>query len=1589
MNIILYSRKLKSNLCAILKNTFRTSIINNNKLSINNNIYKFGCYDYSVRAHGQIKIKRFRKKVYSDNTQDLSKGHYTNKQIKQREEVYKNEYLNNNIDADNYYSKKKTFKSNKKINTPISNIVEENQDTKLKKLSYLAKSSQSTLSKIKFNPYIKANPLQTHRLVKNTTNMALGYIKKSHKPNWSEMFSLDHNAQSLENLRRFKENSIFFRKLKFLHEKKLGTKNESRKLNNILDNYGNFHNYESYNNTLGVDNKSKIEGIEGKLNFSLLDFMPDGSTEIGKSYNDKNPFYNYKLNILSNDNLESFKNNKYQNYLSNTKEFENLRIQNVVSNKFKNNPRLEKLMNSIESKSDVQYLEDNSIKTNSSLDYINQNDNIQNSNNKDISIVANKLDNKNHDIDIINDNNTTTPYIIDQSEIINKLNLSIQMKDYELEAYKNYRNLDIYDKYKSKRICFSDLTLKDMLNYIKFNVNSSTEIFSIFNDLLSQSKESQASKAISLIKSSSFSYINKNNNSIFIKNKNNIDIPEINPYIIASMIQKLSMSITPDTNFNKIKQNLLQVYSYKQLLSSFKDNIKNLNLKNIVDTLYAISKLHKENRTYSYLFFQNILNDSFIEITLRFNTILNAIKNKKTSIEYLEELLPGSISYLCLLLNNFNILHTKNEIFVYKTYYNLIESLISIVEYVCTGKIKSNYFNIKMNNNQINKNNFDFNEISNLIKHLYTNTFELAKYTSNHDIKSENSSNNIKMNSINVDRLFNLLDLIKDNIYLYTDLNSNELYPDIEIDEIINILSGYSHAIFTLKQNNKNIVNDMIMLKNDSLSYSTNITIVDKQDETRFNNLINSFQQTIQKLTRPILIKLSNTNIHYNPEYNKDHLNYVTSLSNYSIRDNATNDITISQASKMLYYFTLSDVYVDEIFQKTNLKLKDKLEAIEEYTIKDISYFTLGMSKFYMREIFPDHNLDVFNIIYPICSSVRRSHSRFNTFEIFTNFGPVIHSLDKDNYNTNVVNNRKKNVKSFKSYNVRKYRNRLKDYRTKYKTYINYYKLKKVKGSKDNKFYNRNLLRSDKYLKEFKHPNKQNLYLNLFKEKDNKIDNKGVEPNSIYDIYSVNYNPDLDYNKMENVCLIIYSMALMGYKNNSFYNSVFEALIIKYASSVNKKNKEIEYNNIGYIFQTLALLNNNYSKYNQFYVNYFIDHFKEIIIFNYNNCEFIVSQVLSSSVNLNTVKYYIKNNNFLTFYTDIKSFIYSRINSKLNINYNKNFDNISSNLVELKNNNKYNDSLHSNSLIICLLSFNNCINYINNSNITKNNKNLSDNIKYIEDSTKMLDFKEKKDSETHLKLAYSKNKPNRDIKQINNNNNNTVFDAKRLLPYIDYNLLSKYQKGVLFLILCDLSINKYFAIENNTLNNNHITELIMNFYIDNKIIELNNITNNAEHLALHINNLWENYFINIENDKYLAQDHNAAENSLGLPLYKIFINILEKLNNEITIVINDKTNENLYEEITVKFKTNYVVYDSFIIPIYIPDLDLAILFYDESELLHSQDIKGFEKLRENIISTKIKNIERVNDTIDIRKINESKYFEIIKELVKYNILKDM
>ena len=97
----------------------------------------------------------------------------------------------------------------------------------LNKLSYLIKQSKDKIKRIGFKPYVKVNKHKLQKVFKHTNNMMLSYITKSHKPNWSDMFRLDFTAQSLENLRRHKENKIFFRKMKQLHEKDIGIKLET------------------------------------------------------------------------------------------------------------------------------------------------------------------------------------------------------------------------------------------------------------------------------------------------------------------------------------------------------------------------------------------------------------------------------------------------------------------------------------------------------------------------------------------------------------------------------------------------------------------------------------------------------------------------------------------------------------------------------------------------------------------------------------------------------------------------------------------------------------------------------------------------------------------------------------------------------------------------------------------------------------------------------------------------------------------------------------------------------------------------------------------------------------------------------------------------------------------------------------------------------------------------------------------------------------------------------------------------------------------------------------------------------------------
>ena len=127
-----------------------------------------------------------------------------------------------------------------------------------------------------------------------------------------------------------------------------------------------------------------------------------------------------------------------------------------------------------------------------------------------------------------------------------------------------------------------------------------------------------------------------------------------------------------------------------------------------------------------------------------------------------------------------------------------------------------------------------------------------------------------------------------------------------------------------------------------------------------------------------------------------------------------------------------------------------------------------------------------------------------------------------------------------------------------------------------------------------------------------------------------------------------------------------------------------------------------------------------------------------------------------------------------------------------------------------------------------------------------------------------------------------ISDVKLLLNYINFNLLSKYQKAAIFITLVDFSINNELIINKDNENNiaiddiNNNKEIIKNNHITDKIVNyLNSINCHISNDI--IINLWKNYFNNIENDKFLSMDHNSLENSYGIPMYKILLSIMSLL----------------------------------------------------------------------------------------------------------------
>lgn len=1241
-------------------------------------------------AYGKYKLGRFKKEVMTDKSLDLSKGYYVNKQVKAQEDQAK----------ESIFSQKK-----------------------VKKLSHLIVSSKSRLLKqIGFNPFIKANKFNLLRVVKETSNMNLGYIKKSHGPNWKEMFRLDYTAQGLENLRRIKENEIFFRKLKREADIRLGIKYEGNKVSNILPNYGEFKDFEPYNNSTNILKNNT---------YSVIDFLPEGSTKIGKSLQEPNPIFSSKAQLLNTD----YKNSKYNLYGSNGKELNNLRISNLVNNSFKSNPKLNSLLGLNEGEA-KKSIEDQRKEQN-------------------VVLSQDKMPNEGSVTFIDNNSNQN------QTQLNRQLELTLSMKQYELEAYERFRNLDLYGKYKTGRVSFSQLSLQEILLYIKFNVHNSKYLFGMFNELVRNKNEEK--DLINMIKQTSLS-LNQQVRTIIEKEKSNSIFESVNPLIIASMVQKLAFGVK--SNEHRIHRSLFKTWSYKYLLQCFQHSLKHLNIKHLVDSLYSIALIHKASREFSPAFFQHLLEDCFCEINSRFETIIQSIKENKEEIPYLAELFTGSISFLAQALSHLKVLECENEVFLIEAYTRLCSNIFCLVDLSLDGKIQSPHF----------ATGFTIFEIGHILNFFYSDFLKLSLIFA--DLKVSYNSNDATVPNQN-----QIIDLVPSQqqvhliiskfcqpIIKYMKDEINEFHSEVEPSDIENIVKTLSY-VYTAKKMEAKSQDPLILSTEDIAQLKQNIS------------LMATMQATLKAMTPMILVK--------------------------------TDNFAISHASLILFCYANADVYIDDMFRKINLRVKDKLEIIDNYEVRDMAYFTAGVSKFYMREIFPDHLNEIFNHVYPIFSSVRKSHARFSTFDTITNFGAILNSLD-----------------SSPSCPPQKTKSR--------KKAMNYYKLIKHKREQER-------VETKQDLKPFSEPNNSNLYM--------KMNNPKAE--------SVGYVP-----------MTIYCMALMGYQNPVFFNTSIQSIIMQSREKGNDPDVNPIYKNLGYLMQTLALLNNNSEAKVNFLLNFVLENCE--ILLSLDNSELIISQILSAMVSLS-------------------SFFKITPESMPKLNMIEAY--IRSKVLSSTSNSK------ANALALSFIS-----------------------IKLLSAST-----------------------PN-------------LFDSKstesELLSRIRVKVMSKYEKVVTYLILLELSdytVKDSGPNSVETIQSSLSSKNFKNFDF-NDLIEV------------------RQEFLKFETIRYEAMLHNAREAGYEDSLINIMQSLLRKNNCQLYIKSLNRA---------VHLELNHIACDSFIIPIYVREFNLAITFYDQSETLSDGNIKGFLQIQERIIEKEIKNIQRVCDEKDIRSIeDESKYTKLLAILVE-------
>lgn len=922
-------------------------------ISVNNFLVKT---QYKNFASGKWNLYRFNRDVNKYSLKDFTKSPLTKEWLNRRKENFRS-----NLEVN-------------KLSTTIDQLTNKNKKVELNPI---------------FSPNKrKLNKVLRKKIIKNI-NQAQSEDFKSLE---TRLFLKDMNSQSLENLRKIKENKIFNKKLHELHERKLAVKLESKKLENLIENFDfRFKNYETYNDTEGNSFK----------NYTLIDFTQEGKMIYGKSLDVKNPLHNKKYEA-------PYKiQTRFNEFIENKKQLDNMRIESLLSYK-KSNPELNKYLylNSAEAINGSKFLEKSEYKiqekniedsdeqitydkkisnkednctfnhsTETFLNYrthehpnsdsihvetpistktINLNDeyhpefnnilgksgkNSDNSNDITVEIKDNQnnlLSLNDPQVDNNSKNNTSLDnYFKKHIELKSKIN------NYETELYNDYRNLDLYNKYHKGIINFSELSLEENLNYVKFNLKNTEDLFKMYLEVKS------------------------------------ID----NSLIFGSMIQKLAVSLKTDKDIQKT----LNIYEYKDLLRDFKKNFRSLDNKNFVDSIYAIGKIHKNKREFSQKFFQHLLDEMLQEAAERTQTFK------------IEE-----IAFLCEGINFLNINDNSDDLTIVAKKNCLLDNIFKYL--IPKNELESDNSEINASaSKNIHKSGLSENQINKFLMNRPNKNESIMKYENSpisklkylHHAASIIKCYNFLNNNLTNREYVELLNFFSVPILKIVDEKSVELVDEVDFRHLKYLISCYSSGLAKLRNFRDNIIIIDSQSQSNVNKFNYNNSDLIKRLNSSFDGLLNEkefiqkekleIQERIDNMGKMLVdlskkakekedspneLLLMNVNISKrndlamleNPRNNfLEVMNFLTRATYYKI-----NQLEIKDISEILFSIANAKVFDYKVFiRKMRKKIVDEIEKGRDYELKHITKYFWGLSQVKTKFFVPEYNKDFNSIIYP------------------------------------------------------------------------------------------------------------------------------------------------------------------------------------------------------------------------------------------------------------------------------------------------------------------------------------------------------------------------------------------------------------------------------------------------------------------------------------------------------------------------------------------------------------------------------------------------------------------------------------------------